>query len=69
MAKYGKKVPDDLSMHLAGFTDLDCARKIVEICELPISPEDYELEIRNHTYLLKDVTFFPGTILLGIFTL
>lgn len=60
IGKFGKEVPDHLKLEVLGYSDLDCAKKIVEICELPISPEKYAEEAKNFTHLLKDVRLLPG---------
>lgn len=60
IGKYGKKVPDDLFLQILGFSDIDCARKIIEICDLPTTPKQYQNEVLRHTYLLRDVKLLPG---------
>lgn len=60
IGKYGKKVPDDLFLQILGFSDIDCARKIIEICDLPTTPKQYQSEVLHHTYLLRDVKLLPG---------
>ncbi|XP_065225979.1 probable pseudouridine-5'-phosphatase [Planococcus citri] len=60
VAKYGKKYPDGLKEMIRGFTDLDCARKIIEVCGLPITPEEYDQEFNSFLYLLQDCKLMPG---------
>ncbi|XP_065218930.1 probable pseudouridine-5'-phosphatase [Planococcus citri] len=58
--QFGKTAPDHLQQEVLGFSDIDCAKKVVKICELPITPEEYVKETKKFTHLLKDVTLLPG---------
>ncbi|XP_065218932.1 probable pseudouridine-5'-phosphatase [Planococcus citri] len=60
IGQFGKAVPDHLKLEILGYSDMDCAKKIVEICELPITTEEYAKEAKKYTHLLKDVKLLPG---------
>lgn len=45
---------------IRGLNDLDCAKKIVEVCGLPITPEEYDKEFNNFLHVLKDCKLMPG---------
>lgn len=49
-----------MHLQILGYSDTDCARKIIEICDLPVSVKEYANEVKKHIYLLKDTKLLPG---------
>ncbi len=47
-------------LKILGYSDLDSAKKIIEICDLPVSPKEYVKQVRHYSYLLRDVKLLPG---------
>lgn len=60
IGKFRKQVPENMHLQILGYSDTDCARKIIEICDLPVSVKEYANEVKKHIYLLKDTKLLPG---------
>jgi len=53
-----------MHLQILGFSDEECAKKIIEICNLPCSVKEYMNEVKNHVFLLKDTKLLPGNDLI-----
>lgn len=47
LARYGKTYPEELQMQVIGTLELDSARIITSGLNLPISPEEFDVECKK----------------------
>lgn len=61
---YGKTYTWDVKVTLMGLQGIEVAKRIVDIYELPMTPEEYrDLSIKIGYELMANAEMLPGTIL------